>query len=142
MTRLATQLDRHRQPTDLSTEGRLSTQGRRSKVHSDPGFLHGERFDDDAYIAEAALKHAEWSFFSRGEITQNREFVEAESGHGNAYRIGGVSLGVVRDWGVAGHLSLGVGGMLAVNFVPEGLREVYGSRHPVGAMGFVRVKFD
>jgi hypothetical protein len=103
---------------------------------------HGEQFNDDAYVAEAALKHAGWTLFSRGEITENRELLEAEAGHGNAYRVGKVSLGVVRDWRVAEHLSLGVGGLFAVNFVPDGLREAYGSSRPLGAMGFVRVKFD
>jgi hypothetical protein len=110
--------------------------GRKSIDH------HGEPFNDDAYVAEASLKHADWTFFSRGEISENRELLEAEGGHGNAYRVGKVSLGVVRDWRVAEHLSLGIGGLLAVNFVPEGLRDAYGGRHPVGAMGLVRLKFD
>ena len=110
--------------------------GRKSIDH------HGERFNDDAWVAEASLKHADWTLFSRAEITENRELLEAEAGHGNAYRVGKVSLGAVHDWRIAEHLSLGVGGLVAVNFVPEGLREAYGSGHPVGAMGFVRLKFD
>jgi hypothetical protein len=41
---------------------------------------------------------------------------------------------------VAGHLSLGAGGLLSVNFIPDGLEPLYGSSNPIGAMGFVRVK--
>lgn len=40
------------------------------------------------------------------------------------------------------HLSLGGGGLLAVNFVPEGPRPLYGPGNPIGAMGFVRLKLD
>jgi hypothetical protein len=31
---------------------------------------HGEALKDDAYVAEASLKHAGWTIFSRGEITE------------------------------------------------------------------------
>jgi hypothetical protein len=43
---------------------------------------------------------------------------------------------------VADHLAFGVGGLVAVNFVPDGLRDEYGSRNPVGAMGFLRLKVE
>jgi hypothetical protein len=35
-----------------------------------------------------------------------------------------------------------VGGLLSVNFVPDGLATLYRGHNPVGAMGFVRVKLD
>ena len=41
--------------------------------------------------------------------------------HGPAYRVGKVSLGAVRDFRIAEHLSLGAGGLFAVNFVPDAL---------------------
>ena len=59
-----------------------------------------------------------------------------------AYRVGKVSLGAVRDFKIADHLSLGVGGLFAVNFVPDGLAPAYGGHNPTGAMGFVRLKLD
>lgn len=104
---------------------------------------HGERLRDDAYVAEASLKNGDWSVFGRGEITENRELVEAEGEqHGPAFRVGKVSLGAVRDFAIAENLSLGAGGLFAVNFVPNGRAETYGSQHPIGAMAFVRLKLD
>ena len=104
---------------------------------------HGEWQKDDAYVAEASLKHGGWTVFGRGEMTENRELVESEDEeHGPAFRVGKLSLGAVRDFRIAEHLSLGAGGLLAVNFVPEGLAPLYGGNNPVGAMGFVRLKLD
>ena len=96
--------------------------------------------DDDAYVAEAALKHGGWTLFGRGEATENRELTQEE--HGPAYRVGKMSLGVVRDFRIADHLSLGAGGLFAVNFVPDGLAPLYGGHWPTGAVGFVRLKLD
>lgn len=101
-----------------------------------------EHHKDDAYVAEASLKHGDWTVFGRGEITENRELVEEEGSHGEAFSVGKVSLGAVRDFKVADHLSFGVGGLIAVNFMPDGLAPLYGGNNPIGAMGFVRLKVD
>ncbi|HET6535767.1 MAG TPA: hypothetical protein VFG41_06255 [Sphingomicrobium sp.] len=110
--------------------------GRKSVDH------HGESFNDDAVAAEGSVKHSGWTVFGRGEWTQNRELVEAVGGHGPAYRVGKLSLGTVRDFKIAKHFSLGVGGLFSVNFVPGGLRKEYGGSHPTGAMGFVRLNLN
>jgi len=102
---------------------------------------HGEALNDDAYVAEASLKHHAWTIFGRGEVTENRELVDGEE-HGQAYRVGKVSLGAVRDFRIARHLSVGAGGLLAVNFIPDRLEPLYGRSNPIGAMGFVRLKLD
>jgi len=99
-----------------------------------------EHRDDDAFAAEASLKRASWTLFGRGEITENRELVTGR--YGPAYRVGKVSLGAVRDFGLANHLSIGAGGLFSVNFVPEPLAPLYGSHNPTGAMAFVRLKLD
>lgn len=99
---------------------------------------HG--YNDDAVAAEASLKHEQWTLFGRGEMAENRELTNAEDAP--AYRVGKVSLGVVRDFKIADHLSLGAGGLFAVNFVPDGLAPLYGGHNPRGAMGFVRLKLD
>jgi hypothetical protein len=99
---------------------------------------HGH--DDDAYAAEASLKHGGWTAFGRGEMTENRELTDVEDGP--AYRVGKVSLGAVRDFRLAEHLSVGAGGLFSVNFVPDALAPIYGGHNPMGAMGFVRVKLD
>ena len=102
---------------------------------------HGGRQNDDAYVVEASLKHRTWTIFGRGEVTENRELVEGEE-HGPAYRVGKVSLGAVKDFRVAEHLSLGAGGLLAINFIPDGVEPLYGKSNPIGAMGFLRLKLD
>jgi hypothetical protein len=99
---------------------------------------HGH--NDDALAAEASLKHAGWTLFGRGEMTENRELTDVEDGP--AYRVGKVSLGAVRDFATAKHFSLGFGGLFAVNFVPDELAPLYGGHNPTGAMGFVRLKLD
>lgn len=60
--------------------------------------------------------------------------------HGPAFKVGKISAGAIRDFAVAPQVKLGVGGLLSVNFVPEGLRAEYGKSNPLGAMAFVRLK--
>jgi len=105
---------------------------------------HGEWLKDDAFAAEASLKHRGWTVFGRGEITENRELLELEDGeeHGSAFRVGKVSLGAVKDFRLAEHFSFGLGGLFAVNFIPDGLKPLYGGSNPTGVMGFIRVKLD
>lgn len=111
--------------------------GRKSVEH------HGEWLNDDAFVAEAGLTTGAWTFFSRGEMTENRELVEAEGDeHGPAYRVGKISAGAIRDVRLGEHLTLGVGALAAVNFVGEALEPLYGSRTPLGGMGFVRLKLE
>lgn len=102
---------------------------------------HDETWRDDAFFAEASLKRGDWTFFGRGERTENRELLDSEE-HGTAFRVGKASLGAVRDFRLAPHLALGVGGLVAVNFLPDELTPLYGSHHPKGAMGFLRLKVD
>ena len=100
-----------------------------------------EHHHDDALVAEASLKHRAWTIFSRAEMTENRELV-AGTEHGPAYRVGKISIGAVRDFRVVGHVSLGVGGLFALNFVPEALGTLYGGNSPASAMAFVRLSLD
>ena len=73
-------------------------------------------------------------------MTENRELTDVEDGP--SYRVGKVSLGAVRDFRIAEHLSLGAGGLFSLNFVSDGLAPLYGGHNPTGAMGFVRLKID
>ena len=100
---------------------------------------HGDAMKDDAYVAEASLKHQGWTIFGRGEVTENRELLDLDE-HGDAFTVGKVSIGAVRDFRVSEHLSLGAGGLFSVNFIPGGLEPLYGGSNPIGAMGFVRAK--
>jgi hypothetical protein len=101
--------------------------------------LEGHRYD--AVAIETALHHSGWTLFGRGEVTENNELSEVVDDHGPAYRVGKASLGLARDVDVAGPLTLVVGGLASVNFIPDALKADYG-RTPVGAMAFVRVKLD
>jgi hypothetical protein len=103
---------------------------------------HGDTWRDDAFVAEASLKHRGWTIFTRGEITENRELLDEDEEHGRAFRVGKISLGGVRDFRVADHLSLGAGALVSVNFVPDALAPLYGGDNPLGTMGFVRLKLD
>jgi hypothetical protein len=100
-----------------------------------------EHHNDDAYVAEASLKRGAWTAFGRGEMTENRELVSGVE-NGRAYRVGKVSLGAVRDFRLADHLSVGAGGLFALNFFPGSLAPFYGGNNPTGMMGFVRLKLN
>ena len=95
---------------------------------------------DNAFAAEASLKHAQWTLFSRAEMTENRELIPDQDDP--AFRVGKVSIGAIRDFRLADHLSIGAGGLFAVNFVPNTLAPLYGGHKPRGAMGFVRSKLN
>jgi hypothetical protein len=99
--------------------------------------VHGH--NDDGIAAEASLKHAQWTIFGRAEMTENRELTNVEEGP--AYRVGKISVGAVRDFRIADHLSLGGASLVAMNFVPHALAPSYG-RNPTGAMAFVRLKLN
>jgi hypothetical protein len=100
-----------------------------------------EHHKDDAFAAEAALKRDLWTIFARGELTENRELLDVHE-HGPAFTVGKISLGAIRDLRVADHLTLGAGGLVALNFVPDGLSPLYGGHNPLGAMGFLRLKVE
>lgn len=117
----------------VGREGYWSTTaawGRRSAGHDEL----------DAWALESAVKfHTDWTVFGRLEQTQNNELVTAPDHHGPIYRVGKFSLGAVRDFAVSPHVSFGLGGLYAVNFVPNALQPAYGDE-PYGAMAFVRLK--
>jgi hypothetical protein len=100
---------------------------------------HGH--SDDALVAEVSLKHESWTMFGRAEKTRNRELLSVDEA-GPAYPVAKVSLGAVRDFRIAPALSIGPGALVAVNFVPGALAPAYGGDHPIGVMGFVRLKLD
>jgi hypothetical protein len=96
----------------------------------------------DAFALESSLSWKDWTLFGRGEITENNELLaDEEDHHGEAFRVGKVSLGLLREFAVAENLKLGLGGLYAFNFVPGELEDAYGG-DPQGAMAFVRLKLD
>ncbi|RAK57090.1 hypothetical protein [Phenylobacterium deserti] len=118
----------------VGAEGWWSTTaawGRRTGAHQDL----------DAFTFESALKpNAAWTAFARAERAENDELLlgDGDHHHGPAYKVGKLSVGAIRDFRVNDHVSLGLGGLYAWNFVPDALEASYGG-DPNGAMAFLRL---
>ena len=97
----------------------------------------------DGWLFETALHpNDRWTVFARAEQVETDELTPGGGhGHGPVYRVSKASLGVVRDWRVAPHIRLGLGGLYAVNRVPAALEAAYGD-NPHGTMVFMRLKID
>ncbi len=106
--------------------------------------IDGDSFD--AFALESSLNWKDWTLFGRGEMTENNELVvehddEGDDHHGEAFRVGKISIGLLREFAIAPKLKLGLGGLYAFNFVPGEIEPVYGG-DPNGAMAFVRLKLE
>ena len=89
----------------------------------------------DGMLLESEYKpDADWTVFARGEAEDNDELFAS----GAIETVGELSLGAIRDWKVAEHLSFGIGGLYAFDFVPHSV-PLYGGG-PHGSMLFVRVR--
>jgi hypothetical protein len=97
--------------------------------------------DLDAWVLESALKpDAAWTIFGRAERVANDELTVAASGAlGRTFTVGKASLGAIRDWPMAQHVTVGLGALYALDFVPSALRGAYGG-DPRGGMVFARLK--
>jgi hypothetical protein len=96
--------------------------------------------DLDAWALESAVKpNAQWTIFARAERIETDELTFVGGEPGPVFTVGKVSLGAVRDWTLGPHASVGLGGLFALDFVPDGLNAAYGS-DPHGAMVFARLK--
>jgi hypothetical protein len=101
----------------------------------------GRRDGDDAFVLESAAGLGLWTLFGRAELTENNELTFAGGHHGPVYTVGKVSAGAIRDFRIAPHVRLGVGGLYAFNFVPVALGPSYGG-NPHGGMAFLRLKVE
>jgi hypothetical protein len=96
--------------------------------------------DLDALALESAVRpNAQWTIFARAERIETDELTFVAGEPGPVFTVGKVSLGAVRDWTVSPHASVGLGGLYALDFVPDGLKAAYGG-DPHGAMVFARLK--
>ena len=92
-------------------------------------------------MLESAVGLSEWTLFGRAEFTEQNELLDAGGHHGPTFDVAKASLGLLRDFRVAEHVRLGIGGLYAFNFVPSQLEPLYGG-DPSGAMLFLRLKVD
>ena len=92
----------------------------------------------DAFVLESALKPTKlWTVFARAERVDE---MELRSPHPvMADTVSKLSLGLVRDFVVSKHASLGLGGLYAFNWANVPLRTLYGGSQN-GAMVFLRLK--
>ena len=97
--------------------------------------------DLDAWLLESAVRRDAWTLFGRAEMIETNELVRIGNHHGPTFRVGKVSLGAVHDFAIAQNVKLGLGGLYALNFVPDALEPSYRG-NPAGAMAFVRLKID
>jgi hypothetical protein len=95
----------------------------------------------DAVSLESAVGLGLWTIFGRAEYAENAELVPVDGHLGDAYRVGKMSIGAIRDFRLAPQVRVGAGATFAVNFVPGALDPLYGG-DPKGAMLFVRLKVD
>ena len=94
----------------------------------------------DAWVLESSLKPTPlWTFFARAERVQEAELLAAPPASGPAETVGKLSVGLIRDFPVAAHVVIGVGGLYAFNWLPAALKSSYGG-DPGGMMAFVRLK--
>jgi hypothetical protein len=108
-------------------------------------FAWGRRAQDhddlDAFTLESAAGLGSWTLFGRAERVETNELLGAGGGHGPVLEVAKISAGLIRDFAVAEHVRVGVGGLYALNFVPAGLEPSYGG-DPDGTMLFLRLRID
>lgn len=131
--------------------------------------LHGSTFMTDGQWSTSAIygadKHSTDASFSHAVTleseaildTRNTVFSRAEYGQNSAadfgvdtpqygfapdhrFSVSAVSLGYIRDFARFGKGTLGLGTMGTLNLVPSTLSAAYGSRTPLGALVFVRLR--
>ncbi|HEX8217329.1 MAG TPA: hypothetical protein VF577_07680 [Allosphingosinicella sp.] len=95
----------------------------------------------DAFALEGAAGLGDWTLFARAEHIETNELLSVGGHHGPTFEVAKVSAGLIRDVRVAEHVRLGIGGLYALNFVPNGLETSYGG-DPDGAMLFLRLRID
>lgn len=86
-------------------------------------------------LLEAEYKPSNpWTMFARAEWEENNELIAG----GAIEHVEKLSLGIIRDWPLAEHWAIGLGGSYDFDLIPSVLDASYGS-DPHGAMIFARI---
>lgn len=91
------------------------------------------------------------TFFGRAEVVQKSAedlvledelpgVISLEAGDEQRFNVGAVQVGYIREIARTRWATWGVGAAGTINFVPSSLEGVYGSRNPLGAFVFVRLR--
>jgi hypothetical protein len=106
----------------------------------DHGRTHSLGVESEAIIdaRNTVFIRTEWAQKTAGELALD----EAPFGldHDEILPATHVSLGYIRELGRGWGTTLGVGAMGTVNFVPSSIAGAYGSRRPMGALIFLRIR--
>ena len=96
----------------------------------------------DAYLLESAVTLSRvHTFFGRAERADKDElFAAGDPLAGETFRVGKLTLGYVRDFQIARHFKIGVGGLMSRYALPGDLEPTYGN--PTSYMVFARVKIN
>jgi hypothetical protein len=96
----------------------------------------------NAYLLESAVTlQATHTFFARLERVQEDELFTGTSPlAGDEFGVAKLSVGYIHDWPLAGHLYLGLGGLVSVYDLPAAADAAYASPHSY--MMFARLKLD
>jgi hypothetical protein len=103
----------------------------------------GATESEPSYLLEANLDFmARHSVFGRIELVrkESTDLALPPTVGADAVNVGEVALGYAYDLNHTGPLRLGVGVRASVNFVPQSLEPVYGSRTPTGLAVFLRLR--
>jgi len=97
----------------------------------------------DGWLLESAFRTGnKYTFFGRLERVENVElFGESEPMHGQAFKVGKLSLGAVYDFARFKHTKIGVGALVSRYSVPAALHSLYGS-DPMSFMVFIRARLE
>ncbi len=96
----------------------------------------------DSYLLESAVRLSQvHTFFGRAERADKDElFPAGDPLAGETFKVGKLTLGYVRDFSIARHFKIGVGGLISRYALPGDLEPSYGS--PTSYMVFARVKIN
>jgi hypothetical protein len=107
---------------------------------SDHGRSHSIGFESEAILdaRNTLFMRSEWAQKSAHDLALDDAPYNFDPHE--TLPVSSVSLGYIRELGRARGATLGVGAMGTANFVPSSLSDIYGSRSPLGAVVFLRVR--
>jgi hypothetical protein len=138
----------HRTVLSVQNGGRLGSDGQWATT-----LLWGANgHSDQAGLSNSALAEGEVMLDAKNTVFARAEFVQKPADDlaltggpfgfapGRSFDVGAFSLGYVRELFQGRGMTFGLGALGTLNSVPSALEAAYGSRTPVGAMVFLRVR--
>ncbi len=133
----------HRITASATWTRRLGTSGSWATTAVWGTNLHPHGSPTSSYLLETDLDFDGHNiFFGRGEHVQRigRELAVAEPGEQSVFDMSSLALGYIHEVELASAVAFGLGARGAVTAIGPSLEPFYGTRWPLGAMIFVRVR--